>query len=154
MDTIDAWYPLDVEVQFLNFVSFLGILSGILGKKTQSSQYLDFEELLKEKISKTYPHTTACLCVHCTLIEMIDEIFNKEVKKLKIPSHQAGTYWCIEGPRFSTRAESKFFRNFADIIGMTLCPEAALARESEICPLNFVSKSPKTQRAFRGFFIV
>jgi len=63
-------------------------------------------------------------------------LFYKEAKKLKIPVHQKGTYICIEGPRFSTRAESKFFRNFADIIGMTLIPEAILAREQEICYLS------------------
>ena len=61
------------------------------------------------------------------------ELFFKEAKKLKIPAHQKGIYCCIEGPRFSTRAESKFFRNFADVIGMTLIPEATLAREMEIC---------------------
>ena len=61
------------------------------------------------------------------------ELFYKETKKLKISVHEKGTYWCIEGPRFSTRAESKFFRNFADIIGMTLIPEVVLARELEIC---------------------
>jgi 5'-methylthioadenosine phosphorylase len=44
-----------------------------------------------------------------------------------------GTYICIEGPRFSTRAESKMFRQFADIIGMTAVPEVQLAREAEIC---------------------
>jgi 5'-methylthioadenosine phosphorylase len=60
------------------------------------------------------------------------DIFYREAKKLKIPVHN-GTYICIEGPRFSTRAESKMFRNFADIIGMTLVPEAQLARELEIC---------------------
>jgi len=54
-------------------------------------------------------------------------------KKLKIRYHDKGTYICIEGPRFSTRAESKMFRNFADIIGMTGVPEAILAREKEIC---------------------
>ena len=64
------------------------------------------------------------------------ELFIKEAKKLKIPVHSAGTYWCIEGPRFSTRAESKFFRNFADVIGMTLSSEVVLARELEICYLN------------------
>ncbi|MDO8435915.1 MAG: S-methyl-5'-thioadenosine phosphorylase [bacterium] len=64
------------------------------------------------------------------------KLFFKEAKKLKIPVHQKGTYLCIEGPRFSTRAESKFFRNFADIIGMTLIPEAVLARELEICYLS------------------
>jgi 5'-methylthioadenosine phosphorylase len=49
-----------------------------------------------------------------------------------------GTYICIEGPRFSTRAESKIFRDVlhADIIGMTLVPECILAKESEICYLS------------------
>lgn len=64
------------------------------------------------------------------------DLFYKEAIKLKIPIHKQGTYWCIEGPRFSTRAESKFFRNFADIIGMTLNPEVNLARELEICYLT------------------
>jgi 5'-methylthioadenosine phosphorylase len=54
-------------------------------------------------------------------------------KKLGIRHHDKGTYICIEGPRFSTRAESKMFRNFADIIGMTGVPEAILAREKEMC---------------------
>lgn len=44
------------------------------------------------------------------------------------------TYVCIEGPRFSTRAESRFFRGTgADVIGMTLVPECQLAREARIC---------------------
>jgi len=66
-------------------------------------------------------------------------LFYKEAKKLKIPVHQKGTYFCIEGPRFSTRAESRFFRNFADVIGMTLIPEAILAREMEICYLSLAT---------------
>lgn len=64
------------------------------------------------------------------------ELFFSEAKALGIPAHESGTYFCIEGPRFSTRAESKFFQNFADIIGMTLIPEAVLARELEICYLS------------------
>jgi 5'-methylthioadenosine phosphorylase len=45
------------------------------------------------------------------------------------------TYVCVEGPRFSTRAESRFFRTMADIIGMTLVPEVTLARERGVCYL-------------------
>ncbi|HTT73680.1 MAG TPA: S-methyl-5'-thioadenosine phosphorylase [Thermoplasmata archaeon] len=45
------------------------------------------------------------------------------------------TYVCVEGPRFSTRAESAYFRGFADIIGMTLVPEVTLARERGLCYL-------------------
>ncbi len=48
--------------------------------------------------------------------------------------HKGGTYICIEGPQFSSRAESKIYRQWgADIIGMTNLTEAKLAREAEIC---------------------
>ena len=48
--------------------------------------------------------------------------------------HKGGTYICIEGPQFSTRAESKIYRSWGvDVIGMTNIPEAKLAREAEIC---------------------
>ncbi|QLH74401.1 MAG: S-methyl-5'-thioadenosine phosphorylase [Methanomassiliicoccales archaeon] len=60
-------------------------------------------------------------------------IFSREAKKAKIKFHQKGTYVCIEGPRFSTRAESQMYRAFADVIGMTLVPECQLAREMEMC---------------------
>lgn len=48
--------------------------------------------------------------------------------------HQGGTYICMEGPAFSTRAESNLYRSFGvSVIGMTNIPEAKLAREAEIC---------------------
>jgi 5'-methylthioadenosine phosphorylase len=48
--------------------------------------------------------------------------------------HQGGAFVAIEGPRFSTKAESNAFRQWGlDIIGMTVVPEAQLAREAEIC---------------------
>lgn len=49
--------------------------------------------------------------------------------------HEGGTYVCMEGPQFSTRAESHFYRNAvnATVIGMTAIPEAKLAREAEMC---------------------
>jgi 5'-methylthioadenosine phosphorylase len=51
-----------------------------------------------------------------------------------ISAHKSGTYVCIEGPRFSTKAESRLYRAWgADVVGMTLVPECVLAREAEIC---------------------
>jgi 5'-methylthioadenosine phosphorylase len=48
--------------------------------------------------------------------------------------HRGGTYLCIEGPQFSTRAESRIYRGWGvDVIGMTNLPEAKLAREAELC---------------------
>jgi 5'-methylthioadenosine phosphorylase len=50
------------------------------------------------------------------------------------PVHAGGTYLCIEGPQFSTRAESELYRSWKiDVIGMTALPEAKLAREAELC---------------------
>jgi len=61
-----------------------------------------------------------------TLIKAADDI--------NINTHNTGTYVCIEGPRFSTKAESRIFRMWgADVVGMTLVPECVLAREAEIC---------------------
>ena len=49
-------------------------------------------------------------------------------------THRGGTYLCMEGPAFSTRAESRIYRKWGvDVIGMTNMPEAKLAREAEIC---------------------
>lgn len=50
------------------------------------------------------------------------------------PLLRSGAYLCIEGPQFSTRAESQLFRSWgASVIGMTAMPEARLAREAELC---------------------
>ena len=52
----------------------------------------------------------------------------------KIKIHQDTTYLCIEGPRFSTRAESLLFKSFgADLVGMTNVPEVFLAQEAQLC---------------------
>ena len=55
-------------------------------------------------------------------------------RKLGADVHARGTYVCMEGPQFSTRAESSLYRQWgADVIGMTNLQEAKLAREAEIC---------------------
>lgn len=58
----------------------------------------------------------------------------EQAAKQGLSFHEKGTYVCIEGPRFSTKAESRMFREWGgDVIGMTLVPEAILAREAELC---------------------
>ena len=53
---------------------------------------------------------------------------------LGVRCHTGGTYVCMEGPAFSTKAESNVYRSWGmDLIGMTSLPEAKLAREAEIC---------------------
>ncbi len=61
-------------------------------------------------------------------------VLGESAKSVGANVHRGGTYLCIEGPNFSTRAESRIYRSWGvDIIGMTNIPEARLAREAEIC---------------------
>jgi 5'-methylthioadenosine phosphorylase len=82
-------------------------------------------------------YTEGKVC-HITVAEPMCPELHKTVveiaKDLKIKMHETGTYVCIEGPRFSSKAESKMYRMWgADIVGMTLVPECVLAREAEMC---------------------
>ena len=57
---------------------------------------------------------------------------SKELPNIK--THDGGTYVCMEGPLFSTKAESNLYRSWgASLIGMTAIPEAKLFREAEMC---------------------
>jgi 5'-methylthioadenosine phosphorylase len=65
--------------------------------------------------------------------ELSDTLY-AAAKSVGASVHKGGTYVCIEGPRFSTKAESRMHRLWdVDVIGMTAMPEAVLAREAEIC---------------------
>jgi 5'-methylthioadenosine phosphorylase len=62
------------------------------------------------------------------------QVLHEAVENAGGTVHMGGTFITIEGPRFSTRGESKVYRSWGvDIIGMTAVPEAQLAREAEIC---------------------
>jgi len=64
----------------------------------------------------------------------LSQIAIRSVEKAGARLHKGGTYFCMEGPQFSTIAESNFYRKAGfDIIGMTNLQEAKLAREAEIC---------------------
>jgi 5'-methylthioadenosine phosphorylase len=64
----------------------------------------------------------------------LSDIVYKAAKEAGATVHKGGTFVAMEGPAFSTRAESKLYKSWgADVIGMTVLPEAKLAREAEIC---------------------
>lgn len=70
----------------------------------------------------------------------LSEITYKVGKGLGLPVHKGGTCVVIQGPRFSTKAESKLFRSWgAEIIGMTIVPECILAKEAEICYVSIAT---------------
>jgi 5'-methylthioadenosine phosphorylase len=75
---------------------------------------------------------------HITVAEPMCPELRKTIisvaKDRGIKMHETGTYVCIEGPRFSSKAESRLYQQWcADVVGMTLVPECILAREAEIC---------------------
>jgi 5'-methylthioadenosine phosphorylase len=79
------------------------------------------------------------LVVHCTFADPVcptlsDLLYESAQQLDGVRVHKGGTYVCMEGPLFSTRAESNVYRKLGmDIIGMTALPEAKLAREAELC---------------------
>ena len=76
--------------------------------------------------------------VHCEMGEpvcpRVQKLLCEVAKDIDVKVHKKGTYVCMEGPQFSTRAESLMHRVWGgDLIGMTAMPEAKLAREAQIC---------------------
>lgn len=64
----------------------------------------------------------------------VADVLDKACSALGLRCHKGGTYVCMEGPAFSTQAESNLYRSWGlDVIGMTSLQEAKLAREAEIC---------------------
>ena len=87
----------------------------------------------------------------------LQEIVSETAGNQSITLHKDCTYACIEGPRFSTKAESKFYKSTgSDIIGMTLVPECQLAREAQMCYVSISTvtnydvweKKPETAKEF------
>ena len=70
---------------------------------------------------------------HPTCLRLVDDLA-ASADGLGLPHQKGGTYVVMEGPQFSTMAESELHRSWnADVIGMTNMPEAKLAREAELC---------------------
>jgi len=94
-------------------------------------QFIDFTKhrnltFFEDKVVHTPMAEPFCPQLRGTLIET--------AKELNLPHHHGGTILTIEGPRFSTRAESRMFKNLgADVINMSTVPEVILARELGIC---------------------
>jgi 5'-methylthioadenosine phosphorylase len=65
---------------------------------------------------------------------VLSDIIYKAAQEAGATVHKGGTFIAMEGPAFSTRAESRLYKSWgADVLGMTVLPEAKLAREAEIC---------------------
>ena len=110
------------------------------GNLALPSQFIDFTKSRKGTFSED--GKVIHISVADPFCPELQKVILNVTKTHGIKIHQDCTYVCIEGPRFSTKAESRFFRTTgADIIGMTLVPECQLAREAQIC---YVSLSTVT----------
>ncbi|BEP18165.1 S-methyl-5'-thioadenosine phosphorylase [Pyrofollis japonicus] len=91
---------------------------------TKNRDYTFFDQGVVAHVSMADP-----FCEH------LRKLIIETGKQLGYTIHEKGTYICIEGPRFSTRAESRIWKEVfrADIIGMTLVPEVNLACEAQLC---------------------
>jgi 5'-methylthioadenosine phosphorylase len=105
-------------------------------------QFIDFTKQRKMSFHESFsPHNP----VHCPMADPYDswlrQLLTEGCRSLGYPFHEKGTVITIEGPRFSTRAESRMFRAWgADIINMSIATETALANEASI-PYGAVAMS-------------
>ena len=92
-------------------------------------QFIDFTKQRKSTFFDDFKKGVS----HTSLANPFSEILRQQLinscKDLNLSHHKSGTVITIEGPRFSTRAESNMFRQFADVINMSTAPEAILAKE-------------------------
>ncbi|KXW56956.1 S-methyl-5'-thioadenosine phosphorylase [Ferrovum sp. PN-J185] len=108
------------------------------------SQYLDFT---KNRVSTFFDegvvaHISMAEPVCTTLSSIVKKSIENVIKEQTLQVHDNKTYICIEGPQFSTVAESNYYRLInADVIGMTNMPEAKLALEAQMayCSIAFVT---------------
>ena len=98
--------------------------------------------LVDQFIDKTFKRRNTFFdgfaAVHCEMAQPVcprlKETLLHVAPPLNVTTHLDGTYVCMEGPQFSTRAESRMHRAWGgDLIGMTAMPEAKLAREAQMC---------------------
>lgn len=136
----NIWALRELGAEIVFAVSAVGSLKEEMAPKNFviPSQFLDFTRTRKGSFTQT--GRVIHISVADPMCPPLQKIVYEAVRGNNIPVHRDATYVCIEGPRFSTRAESRFFRSTgADIIGMTLVPECQLAREARMCYVSIAT---------------
>jgi len=117
------------------------IATGAVGSLQQTIRPAELV-LVEQFIDKTFKRQNSFFedygAVHCEMAEPVCKRLCRELERaagtIDVKTHPKGTYVCMEGPQFSTKAESLMHKGWgADLIGMTALPEARLAREAQIC---------------------
>jgi 5'-methylthioadenosine phosphorylase len=111
---------------------------GSLKEELTPGTFVLCDQFIDRTVARERSFFDAGLTAHVSLAEptctRLMDVLQEGAEAEGIPVHRGGTYLCIEGPQFSTRAESELYRQWGcDVIGMTNMPEARLAREAELC---------------------
>ena len=110
---------------------------GSLKESLEPGKFVIVDQFIDRTFSRTKTFFNDEIVAHVSMAKPISpalaDCCEAALKKLNIQSQRGGTYVVMEGPQFSTLAESNLYRKWdADVIGMTNMPEAKLAREAEI----------------------
>jgi 5'-methylthioadenosine phosphorylase len=93
-----------------------------------------FIDRTRQRVSTFFEDITVHVTFADPVCRVLAQLLYQAASDTGATAHFGGTYLCIEGPQFSTRAESRLYRQWGvDVIGMTNMPEAKLAREAELC---------------------
>ncbi len=111
---------------------------GSLQEKIKPKELVVVDQFIDKTFRRQSSFFAGFGAVHCELSHptcgRLGEAILSAAKEIDVTTHDGGTYVCMEGPQFSTRAESLMHRQWgADLIGMTAMPEAKLAREAQMC---------------------
>ena len=111
---------------------------GSLKKKYAPGRFVIVDQFIDRTFAREKSFFGQGCVAHVALADPVSPLLAKRLEKAAkaedIDHHMGGTYLVMEGPQFSTRAESHLYRSWdCDVIGMTNMPEAKLAREAELC---------------------
>ena len=130
----NIWGMRKLGVEFLVAISACGSLR----RKIKPGHFVVIDQHIDRTVHRSATFFTNGIVGHVTFADPITaelaELVADAAEEAGVKVHRGGTYICMEGPAFSTRAESMLYRSWgADVIGMTNLQEARLAREAELC---------------------
>ena len=135
--------PYQANVYAMKFLGVTDILSisacGSLREDYKPGEFVIVDQFIDRTFARKKTFFDGACVAHVSVAHPVcgrlGKMVQQAMKALNISHHDQGTYITIEGPQFSTLAESLLYKDIwgCDVIGMTNMPEAKLAREAEIC---------------------
>lgn len=134
--------PFRANLYALKSLGVTSVLSlsacGSLREELPPGTFVIVDQFVDRTVARASSFFGSGLVAHVSMAHPVcgrlGEALESECRTLGLTHHRGGTYLAMEGPQFSTQAESKLYRAWGcDVIGMTNMPEAKLAREAELC---------------------